>query len=116
MSTYTTLDGATLDLSVLTTAERGYFDRCYAAFRSDSLEWSLFCELVTGPENPLIRASGGWVTPAVSEHILYRAVRDLEDRIGIRQGTLAAEAGDALESEPLTDERPTPAAMTQQRA
>ena len=47
---------------------------------------------------------GGWITPAVHEHRLYKAVRDLEDRLGIKQGKLAPDPGTDVTQEPLAEE------------
>jgi hypothetical protein len=106
--TYTTLDGEVLDLSELTTEERAYFDRTYTTFRAGRLRWGPFANLVTGTENPLTRATGGRVTDTVWTHPLFRAVRDLEDRVGYRTGELVFECeadGDPalLEQDPIAD-------------
>lgn len=117
MLTYTTLDGQSLDLSGLSPVEREHFDRCYIAYRAD-LSWAAFGELVTGNANPAVRAAGGWVTPAVGAHPLYQAIRDLEDRLGIRQGEIGAEEGDDLDRDPVADnaQRGSRRTRTAQRA
>lgn len=102
MLTYTTLDGVVLDLSDLAPGERAHFDRCYAAYR-DGLPFAAFQDLVTGGANPLLAATYGRVTPAVWDHPLFRAIRDLEDRVGIRQGELAPEPNDDPDSDPMAD-------------
>ena len=100
MLTYTTLDGCLLDLTGLTTEERAFFERMYAAYR-DGMAWGPFSRLVEGVENPLVRAAGGWITPAVWDHPLFQAVRDLEDRVGILRGGVRAEPGDDATRGPL---------------
>lgn len=89
-----------LDLSGLSAEERAFFYRCVAAYRAGAA-WAAFMNLVRGMENPLLRATGGVTTQAVYAHPLYRAVRDLEDRLGIQQGFLT---WDAPLVDPLQDE------------
>ena len=101
--TYTTLEGRVLDLSGLNEEERAFFDRCVEVYRS-GMEWTDFCRLVTSTENPLVRPAGGYVTRRVWEHPLFQALRDLEDRLGIRQGCLEPEEGDELDTDPFEDE------------
>lgn len=100
MKTYTTLDKSSLDLSKLRGEERAYFDRCYAAYQAH-MGWIEFSQLVTGEANPLVREADGRVTESVWRHPLYQALRDLEDRLGIRQGYVRPEPGDEPEREPL---------------
>jgi hypothetical protein len=59
---------------------------------------------VASTDNPLLRATGGRVTDAVWHHPLYRAMRDLGDRLGIQQGTIAAEPGDDVSQDPFADD------------
>ena len=101
MRTYTTIHDTVLDLSELTDEERAYFERCAAAYRA-GMRWGAFSNLVTGPDNPLLRPTGGRVTRAVWEHPLFQAVSDLEDRLGIQQGELEPEG--SFEQDPLGDE------------
>lgn len=103
MLTYTTLAGHVLDLSDLSDQERAHFDRCYSAYR-DGIAWHVFQELVVGGENPLLAATGGWVTPPIWDHPLYQAIRDLGDRLGIRQGEIAAQPDDDIDADPIADE------------
>jgi hypothetical protein len=105
MLTYRTLDGAVLDLSELSEAEQAFFRHCEAAYR-DGTPWGEFLALVGGQENPLLRPTGGWVTPAVWKHPLYRAVRDLGDRLGIQQGELAPGPRHAVDRDPFGGARP----------
>ncbi|SRR5579885_244702 len=104
MLTYTTLDGMVLDLSSLTTEEQAYFDRCISAYRAGLDFTEFFNRLLHGPENPLMRATGGVVTRTVWAHPLFQAVHDLADRLGILQDRVGAEPGDDPSRDPLTDE------------
>jgi hypothetical protein len=103
VQTYTTLDGHIVDLAALSDEERGFLNRCAAAYRAglDSVQFNN--TLLNGPENPLLRSADGWVTRPIWEHPLYRAVHDLGDRLGIQQGRLAPEG--TWESDPFV-ERP----------
>jgi hypothetical protein len=103
---YRTLDGRTFDLGKLSAAEQAFFRRCEAAYR-DGMNWGEFLALVGSQENPLLRPTQGWVTPAVWRHPLYRAVRDLGDRLGIQQGILVPGPKDAIHRAPLSDIRPS---------
>jgi len=98
--TYTTIEGVVLDLTGLSDEERAFFDCCVAAYRAGTA-WATFMNMVRGMENPLLRATGGVITKAVYEHPLYRAARDLEDRLGIQQGFLR---WDSPLVDPLQDE------------
>lgn len=98
--TYTTIEGVVHDLSGLSEEELAYFDRCVAAYRA-GVAWPTFMDLVRGMENPLLRPTGGVITQAVYAHPLYRALRDMEDRLGIQQGFLK---WDAPLVDPLQDE------------
>lgn len=100
--TYTTLDNDVLNVSTLTDAEAAFLDRCFAAFRA-RMEWGAFANLVSGPENPSLEP-GVRITRTTLENPLYRAVRDLEDRLGILQGDLAAAPGDDPQRDPTADE------------
>lgn len=104
MQTYTTLDGEVLDLTSLTDEERAYLERCYAAYR-DGMPYTGFANsLIYGPENPLLRAANGLVRLEVWRHPLFRAVRDLEYRLGIAQRRIGPMLGDDLDRDPLEDE------------
>lgn len=103
MLTYTMLDGEVVSLVKLTDEERAHLQRCAAAYRA-GVAWEQFTRLVETTENPLLRPTGGYITRAVWEHPLFRVIRDLEDRLGIQQGELAAEEGDALDQDPFADE------------
>lgn len=108
--TYTKLDGTVLDLSGISPEEEAYFDRCYRAY-CDKADWMTVARLVTGSENPLLRPTGGVVTRTVWQKPLFRAVRDLENRAGIRSEDLDPSPGDAVDRDPLDDDwLPVPAA------
>lgn len=102
MQTYTTLDGRVLDLTDLSDEERAFFDRCLADYQA-GVTWERLAHLVEGPDNPLVRVAGR-VTQAVWDHPLYQAVRDLEDRAGIRDGYLTPGSDDDPTLDPLEDE------------
>jgi hypothetical protein len=102
MLSYLTLDGVVLNLSHLTDQERAFFDRCRAAAR-DGMAYDAFRAFINGPENPLLAAPNRRITAAVWQHPLYQAVRDLGDRLAIRQGELAAEPGDDVDRDPTID-------------
>jgi hypothetical protein len=103
VQTYTTLDGDVLDLSGLGEDEQSFFARCYVSYRNGQ-PWESFMKLVRGTANPTIRASGGVLTRTTWNHPLFRAVRDLEDRLGIAQGHIAAAPGDDVVGDPVADE------------
>lgn len=113
MYTYTTLDGQRIELTDLTAEEEAYWQKCIAAYRQ-GMPHTQFTELSQGCRSPLVRATGGWVTRAVMDQPLFRATRDLEDRIGIAQGYMAPDPGDDLDRDPFTGER-LPAADAAQR-
>ena len=102
MPTYRTLDGQTLDLRGLTAEERAFLDSCVAAYRRGA-EWVTLSRMVEGRENPLVRATDGWITATVSRHPLFRAVSDLEDRLGIAQGYIAPAPHDDPSRDPFVD-------------
>ncbi|MGH2584819.1 MAG: hypothetical protein ACRDJE_07900 [Dehalococcoidia bacterium] len=102
-TTYLTLAGDALDLSNLSDEQRMFFDRCYAAY-SENMPWLEFAAMIAGHANPLVREARGWVTRIVYDHALFQAVRDLEDRLGLRQGELEPEDDVDSEREPLGDE------------
>lgn len=93
--TYTTLDGATLDLSGLTQPEREFFDVCMAAYEERQLGWVQVTNLVWSRVNPLVDEDG-MIDREAQEHPLFVALRDLEDRLGIREGELAPEPAAGL--------------------
>lgn len=109
--TYIKLDGDVIDLSGLNEVERAYFDECYEAYKRNE-EWAAFMNRVRTVQNPLLRATGGRITPDVYNHPLFQAIRDLEDRLGVKQGTILANEGDRPDREPLDDEWITPAQAT----
>jgi hypothetical protein len=66
MVTYTTLEGAVLDLSQLPSAQREFFQRAVAAYR-DGMDWVAFTQLTGSAGCP---ASGG---PSPTRRTLLRA-------------------------------------------
>lgn len=100
---YTTLKGERIDLACLSDTEQAFFWRCYAAYRAN-MPWGQFANLAERSENPVIAATDGWITSAVHAHPLYKAVRDLEDRLGLKQGKLAPDPGTDVTQEPLAEE------------
>lgn len=104
VQTYATLDGVVLNLGSLSDEQRAFMERCLEAWRRD-VPFDDFVALVWGGENPVVRElGGGRVNRAVWEHPLFRAARDLEDRLGIRQGHVGANPGDEPERDPVADE------------
>ncbi len=102
MRSYTTLDGTVIDLTELPPDLEAYLQACLTAYHHD-MPWDAFAVLVQGEGSPLVRAAG-MVTREVQRHPLYRALRDLEDRLGIAQGLLAPEPDDLVEVDPWADE------------
>jgi len=101
--TYTTLDGEVLDLGGLTPAEEAFLDVALAKYR-DRVPYAQFAAFVYSTANPLLETTGGRVTPEVYRHPLFRALRDLEDRLGILQGEIGAAPGDLPDVDPVADE------------
>ena len=102
MLTYTTLDGEVLDLANLKEGERAFFERVLALYRADAPYDTVF-NLVSGEENPILEP-GRRITAAVHAHPLWKAVHDLENRLGIKQGEIGAEPGDDPDRDPVADE------------
>ena len=102
MLTYATLDGEILDLTALTEAERAFFGRVLALWRTRA-PYDTVRELVSGPNNPILEP-GCRITAAVHRHPLWRAVYDLESRLGILQGEIGPAPGDEPERDPVADE------------
>jgi hypothetical protein len=104
MLTYTTLDGDTLDLSGLSEAESRFLETLRSAFQANAA-WESFNRLVHSSENPVLEP-GTRVSRRVAENPLFRAAQDMEDRLGIRQGEVGAEALDLefLRRDPFADE------------
>jgi len=106
---YTTLDGQVLDLSALTPTERKFLRRCYEGYLAH-MSHADFTNLAERSENPVIAATGGWITAEVHRHPLYQAVCDLEHRLGLQQGMLAPSPGENLDRAPFAaDPLPVPA-------
>jgi len=101
MLTYVTLGGEVIDLDDLTPEQRAFLKRCRSEYEANT-DWLEFSALAQGPENPLVRA-GGHVTPEVAAHPLYRAVWDLEMRLGTRQAEVVAGPADDPASAPFLE-------------
>ena len=114
MQSYTTLDGRVLDLSDITEAGRAFFDRCAELYHEGS-GWMTISGLVSSTENPLLRPTGGMITPAVHEHPLFRALEDLGYRAGIREGKVQAGPADDPGLDPFTDEWITTSAALERK-
>jgi len=98
--TYRTVGGDVLDLTGLDEAEAGYLATCRAAME-DGMDWTAFSRLVDGGASPLLGPTGGVITRAVYDHPLFRAVRDMEDRLGVAQGKLRASPETDYTSDPF---------------
>ena len=100
--TYTTLDQEVIDLTTLTQHERDFFEKSYRLYKERG-SWRELTGLVRGPENPVLGGTRR-ISREVRETPLYRAVRDLEDRLGIISGAIAPADGDEPGTDPLTDQ------------
>jgi len=93
-ATYRMLDGNTVDLSRLTDRETAFFQLCYTAYER-RFDWAGFSNIVFSRANPLVNGDG-MITADTMTHPMFQPLRDLEDRIGIRDGDLLADDDDAL--------------------
>ena len=100
-TTYTTASGKTYDLTHLTAEEEAYLDRAVAAY-TRNIAWAEFCQITFSAENPAL--VNGRLTRDRVDHPLFRAILDLEGRLGIRQGKLGAGSGSDLARDPFGDE------------
>ncbi len=103
MATYVMSTGEVLDLSELTSNERAYFDECVKAYRSGESFEDFARQRTFLPANPAL-APDGRLTSANVNHPLFRAVLDLEGRLGVRDGFLRLAPGSNVDSDPLDDE------------
>ena len=103
MQTYVTLEGQVLDLSDLPEEQQRFFDRCVAAFR-EGQDWTAYCQMIEGLENPLLRPTGRVVTWAILNTPLFQTMTHIENRLGIQQEMVGADPGDDVERDPLADE------------
>ncbi len=90
LRTYRKLDRTVIDISGLEGEDLAFFERLYAHWRDRSIDW--IHAGVDNHENPLVRAAG-IVTNAVWAHPMYQAAKDLQYRIGILAGGVAADEG-----------------------
>lgn len=100
MRSYVALDGQMIDLTSLSEAEQAFFRYCIAAYRAD-VDWLAMGALADGKDNPLVRATEGEITRDVWEHPLYRAIRDLEFRLAVKQGEMAPGPNDDVSRDPF---------------
>lgn len=102
LRTYTTLDGRVLDLSELPEPLVDYLRLCIEIWRAGDVDWETFGnEYLYSGRNPLLADTDGRVARWVLDHPLYRALLDVDGRIGIRCGRFTEE-GD-VHSDPLAD-------------
>ena len=94
------LNGHVLDLTQLSAEEDQFLQRCTQAYRA-GVDWLALGGMADSKDNPLVRATGGWITRAVWEHPLYRAARDMEARLAIRQGEMAPGPDDNAQGDPF---------------
>ncbi len=92
-----------IDLRSLTDLERAHLERCVADYYR-GLECSAFSRLMESEQNPLLQATGGWIMQAVYEHPLFRAIRDLQYRLGLAQGRIGLDPGNDPARDPFADE------------
>lgn len=83
------LSGEVLDLSGLEPAERHYLDQLAADAERGAGYFDLLMK-VKGPGALPSAGSGGMVTTAVLESVVYRVAQDIVQRVGIAQGKLGA--------------------------
>jgi hypothetical protein len=76
-----------------------FFDCAYYAYRRQ-MNWMDFTNLVKGEANPLV-GPDRMVTGEASKHPMFRALQDLEDRLGMQQGRLLQREGLDIESDPV---------------
>lgn len=115
MDTYTALDGHVLDVSRLDEQEAAFLDRLLQLYRDGRTGWHDIANIVTGPDNPSLEP-GARVTAAVQARPLYRAARDIEDRVGIRDGKLRPGPDDDVDTDPTADTSVTVAEAAKARA
>lgn len=101
MRTHTTSTGQVLDLSGLTRTELAYYERCHNAYL-DGMTWEEFSQFAYSPENPVMEH--GRITPRGVDHPLFRAILDMEVRLGARRGYFKVNEGDDIWGDPAEDE------------
>jgi hypothetical protein len=108
VETYTTLSGEVLNLMGLLAEELAYLERCLAAYRS-GVSSAEMRELVWTAQNPALRPDPdsptvGVVTREAYNSPLFRALRDLQDRVDIQAGNVLAMPGDLVDADPVADD------------
>lgn len=101
MLTYLTATGEVLDLSDLSGDERAYFDESLKAYQEDE-SFETFAQRTYSSDNPALRPNGR-VTNETFGHPLFRAVLDMECRLGVRAGVLLLASGSDVETDPMGD-------------
>lgn len=107
MRTHVTVDGRVLDLTALDAELSTFYDACVAAYQG-GIGFDALMTQANGVANPLVRAQGGWLTAAIWDHPVYQAVRDLADRVGLREGRIRPAPGDDPARDPFADMWITP--------
>ena len=113
--TYTLYDGEVLDLSPLDGEQRDYLDAAYelawpaigaeeVAASRKRVDWVAFNAWLSTAKNPVLRATNGFVTREIWNHPLYRALHDLDARLGMRQGAIKRPRGNRWLEDPFADE------------
>lgn len=101
-TTYETLEGELLDLTELPPQEAAFVNEMLDKLRA-RMPYREFSALVYGPRNPVL-AHGHRVTREVAANPVYRAVRDMEDRLAIIHGELRPGPNDLpADTDPVTD-------------
>ncbi len=101
--TYRLLDGKVLDLSAVSEQEAAYVRKAVDAYRTGA-GWVAMSHLVESPDNPWLRETHGVITRQVWDTPGFQALRDLEDRAGMRDGSLRTEPGFDPAEDPAADE------------
>ena len=101
--TYQKVDGTVLDLAPSSEAERAYVQRVWEAYARGG-GWEEVSEMVSGAGNPMLAPTGGIITRDLYYSPAFQAIRDVEDRAGMRDGSLLAAPDFDPEADPLADE------------
>lgn len=102
MLTWRTYRGAVIDMGAIDDEDARFLERCYGEWRSGA-SWARMLDLTRGPDNPALRATHGVITDEVWHRPVFRALSDLEDRCGLRDGGLRNDQGWDVTTDPLAD-------------
>lgn len=102
MLTWRRYRGDVIDLRDLNEDEARFLQRCYEAWRQ-GIAWGPMLELTRGSDNPVLWATHGVITEAAWECPVFQALSDLEDRCGLRDGSLRNDTGADPAVDPLDD-------------